>query len=72
VLRPNRRIWSFHHHGSTGVITELAGVRQQPARARWRRHPQLKLVCIDLQPNTTTHNPMLNRFCQMGQRQNLE
>ena len=45
-------------HGSTAVMTRVAGVRAQPgAAARPRSYAGPKLVCIDLQPYATTQAP---------------
>lgn len=60
------RPWGYGHRGSTGVLTEWQAFVKNQLRLGGAEGPSPKLVCIDIQPNSTSQAPVRDDILNIG------
>lgn len=60
------RAWSYGNGGTTGVMTEWQDFAKNQLRLGGHEIPAPKLVCIDIQPYTTTQAPERSDILNVG------
>lgn len=60
------RPWGYGHRGATGVLTEWQAFVKNQLRLGGADIPSPKLVCIDIQPNSTSQAPERDDILNVG------